>query len=419
MLCRSCGKEIFEDSSFCNHCGKKIANNYGNKKKLLILSVTSLIVIISLILFVYLNTDLSKFKRMISSGDVVEASNLYKNEISKSQTASKKAEVLISDNVNKIVEEYINEEIEYENAIEELARFKKVGIVTNSIDDVNKQITEYNISRKSFKQGEEFFKKNDFAKALEEYKKVIKEDKNFEKAELKVAESTTKLKENSLLIAEDEAKNNNFSQAIIEISTALEFLPEDDVLIATKEDYINKYVTQSITEADKYYGAGEIDEAISLMNNLLSYKPNDKLILDKKNSYLNKQLEIMEANQELRVVTTNITSDWLHDEMAQVIVKNNSNKTVKKYEVSMMAYDKNGFPVKIGWLSPDFEHKGNAEQNIQPNEVFGYGSGWDIDNSDANTLLACVISVEYYDGSIWTNPYYDYWKKEHLEIPLK
>ena len=56
--------------------------------------------------------------------------------------------------------------------------------------------------------------------------------------------------------------------------------------------------------------------------------------------------------------------------------------------------------------------------NIQPGMTYGSDSGWrisDDDTPEAKQFLACVKEVEYYDGSKWVNPYYDYWVEEYKE----
>jgi len=59
--------------------------------------------------------------------------------------------------------------------------------------------------------------------------------------------------------------------------------------------------------------------------------------------------------------------------------------------------------------------------NIQPGQSFGEDYVWNLytDYGTINKIIACVIGVEYYDGSKWTNDYYDSWKEEHLGKQLK
>jgi len=86
-------------------------------------------------------------------------------------------------------------------------------------------------------------------------------------------------------------------------------------------------------------------------------------------------------------------------------------------------YDQNGYPLKSGILAGETELvKGDAESvNIQPGQSFGSNSAWNLDTNygTVKKISACVLDVEYYDGSTWTNDYYSYWQEEYQGKPYK
>jgi hypothetical protein len=132
-----------------------------------------------------------------------------------------------------------------------------------------------------------------------------------------------------------------------------------------------------------------------------------------------KKMEELEKSQEVSVVSARVTKDWIDWDQIEVVVKNNTDKVVKNYSVAWMCFDKDGFPIKTGYGGEDYLDKGYAERNVQPAQTFGRGYGWQTSQSTgAETVLAVVEEVEYYDGTKWTNPYYDYWLEEYLEKPL-
>ena len=55
----------------------------------------------------------------------------------------------------------------------------------------------------------------------------------------------------------------------------------------------------------------------------------------------------------------------LYPDMIEVIIKNNSSKTIKDYEVAVLAYDKNNYPLKIkpkyNYSGGGFEFTGKAD----------------------------------------------------------
>lgn len=92
----------------------------------------------------------------------------------------------------------------------------------------------------------------------------------------------------------------------------------------------------------------------------------------------------------------------------------------KDFEIGLLAYDKDGYPLNIGYNGVLF--KGNANAcNIQPEETYGSDQYWNLSlgqGADIDTVIGCVERCTYYDDSTWENPYYQYWLDEHKEKPL-
>jgi hypothetical protein len=85
-------------------------------------------------------------------------------------------------------------------------------------------------------------------------------------------------------------------------------------------------------------------------------------------------------------------------------------------------FDKNWYPVSNQYDFNNYDgvsnfSAGKADSaNIQPNGTNGSNSYWNIE-SDATNIVACVLKVEFYDGTVWTNPYYEYWKEKYADTP--
>lgn len=148
-------------------------------------------------------------------------------------------------------------------------------------------------------------------------------------------------------------------------------------------------------------------------------KPEPELALDEE-SIKNAQLAVI-TNAE--IIEQDPTYKSLYPDMACWILENKSDYVIKNYTVSVLAYDENGYPVKVeGQFSynPGFEQLVTGEAvNIQPGATYGHDSGYPLDPQH-NIAYAIVVveQLEFYDANTWVNPYYDIWVKKYKEKPV-
>ena len=126
--------------------------------------------------------------------------------------------------------------------------------------------------------------------------------------------------------------------------------------------------------------------------------------------------EVLSICEEKLIVTSSENKDIYPNQM-QVIVKNNGIRNIRKFEVTIFAYDEKNDPVKIenkNMESGNYLFLGLADNiNINPGDKWGYDYGWSVTNQNINRIEACVEYVEYDDGEILDNPIYIEWLKEH------
>ncbi|WP_422658158.1 DUF5780 domain-containing protein [Paenibacillus sp. EC2-1] len=392
IKCNKCGNEALEDDSvFCKKCGKKISTsndtNLMKRKKLLVLGGSGILALVILVtILLLLNNPITKFQNAVESNQYLDANTIYSQEIKGDSEQENKAENFMKDELKRINQDFKNNKINYQKASISLDTIKKLELVKSDVEATIISIDKLNDSRTSFKKGQEFIANKNYKDGISEFKKVITDDENYAKAQELISTYITEYKTNALKDAKQLSTNNDYDKAISILSDALVLIPNDSDVSAKKASY-------------------------------------EKLNEEKKAIERKKKMEELKNSQEVSVesaiiVRTGTYIDFYH---TQVIVKNNSNKVVKNYVVGWLAYDNQGYPINLD--SNDHLTKGNAKAvNIQPNTTYGQGSGWSIYSDSAaektETLLACVIEVEYYDDTKWTNPYYEYWLTENKGKPL-
>ncbi|ARC86062.1 DUF5780 domain-containing protein [Clostridium argentinense] len=349
---------------------------------------TVLIIIICAVSgIIYFNNPVSKFKSEIINNKQTEAVKLYHNKIKGDSDKEEKVISFLKDKIVEIEKSFVDEKIDYDKAKSRLETIKNIRLVPTDVTNSIIKINNLNDSRIAFKKAEEFFKNNDLKNAIEEYKNVISDDNNYEKAKEQIKNNEKKYKDQILKSAEEFANKKDYDKAITTLSEAISIFSDDADLTAKNETY--KKLQQEKLEAER-----------------------------------KQKIEELKGVQELVVVSTSVVSGYFNiDDEAQVIVKNNTNKVVKNFTVGILMYDGNGYPLRSGILAGENQlFKGKAESvNIQAGETFGYNSSWNLytDYGTIKEIIACVKDVEYYDGSKWTNDYYNYWQDEHLGKPYK
>jgi tetratricopeptide (TPR) repeat protein len=394
MFCSRCGAENSADSVFCKKCGSPLKiepeqkNNSNNNKKYLVISgaIAIVIVLIAISMFSF-NNPVSAFKKNITNNQPEEATKIYNEEIKGDGDREEKVLSFLEDEIVEIQKSYSDEKIDYTAAKARLDTIRSTQLVESHVESALKEMDNLYNSRLAFKKANEYLKNKDLLNALKEYQKVSKEDKNYYHAQEQIVKNKKEVKKLVLKNVEEYAKNQEYGKAVRILADALTVIPNDTDLLA-KESVYQKAQDEKLAAKHKQ----EMEELI--------------------------------AKQELTVGSTNVVPDYfsLHDQ-AQVIVKNNTQKVVKNFTVGILMYDNNGYPVKSGIIAGETElFRGKADAvNIQPGQSFGSDNVWNLytDYGTVSKINACVIDVDYFDGSSWSNDYFTYWQDEHLGMPYK
>lgn len=354
-------------------------------KKTILIIVAVIILIIVIGIFKYFTSPATKFKQNLDNVDVSKLNEIYSS--TQSYDEKKNIEKIFQDKLKSIVEEFVNGTKSYENAIEEVERYNDIKDFEDDIKEAKENIEKVKVSKDNFMQGQENEENGNMLEAMKNYLKVIETDNN----NYKIAQDY--IKNNK-----DELKNNT--------------LKEIDTLIS-QNDYIT--ANQKIKELQEIISN---DTQITEKSNQIKDKAKEQEI----EKYKNEQEITVES---ARILVQDTTYKALYPDMIEVIIKNNSSKTIKDYNVSILAYDSNNYPLKI---KPQFNYNGGAFEfigqadnvNVVAGATGGRNYGWKLDeNHGISKVIAIVKDATYYDGSKWENPYYNYWIEQYKEKPLQ
>lgn len=362
---------------------KKI-NIKDNKK--IILIIVGIVIVIGIIgIIKYFNNPVMKFKQNLDNVDVSKLQEIYST--TQNYDEKKQIEKIFEDKLKSIVEEFVNGTKDYDNTIEEIDRYKDIKGFENNIKESKDDVEKVKNSKDSFGEGQKYEKDGNILEAIKNYSKVIELDQNNYK------------------VAQDYIKNNKEN---LKTKT----LAEVDTLISN-----NDYVTanQKIKELQEVITN---DTELTEKSNQIKDKAKEQEI----EKYKNEQEVTVES---ARIIVQDDRYKSLYPDMIEVIIKNNSNKTIKDYNVAVLAYDSNNYPLKIkpkyNYYGGGFEFTGNAENtNVVAGATSGKDYGWELDKTHGiSKVIAIVKDVTYYDGSTWENPYYTYWIEQYKEKPLQ
>ncbi len=369
MLCPKCGSQLEENAVECHCCKEQISPTLQVKKKNAMVGVMIaagwLIVAVAFILI--LNSPVSSFQAALASGDSEHASQIYDERIQDNREYVKQSENALVTEVNAISEAYYNEEMTSEEAIYKLNSLSEYPIVAPKTDTVTSYIEEVETSRDYYRDGVEQISQKDYIDAYMSLIRVTQVDPAYyDQAQALMTEEADQFKEDVLTKVDDYVDENNYKKAIASLETALELFPNDEVF------------TNKLNEVSEEQYANDHDN--------LQKKADEQ--------------DVLTADEKLK-------QEDAYD-VLEMTVRNTTDKTVAKTNVSILGFDADGNPVHIRGTSGNLEVRGYIETPIPPNgEIID--STQLLHQRNLSKVISCVTSVEFTDGTEWENPYYEDW----------
>lgn len=343
MFCEKCGSKINEGHMFCTSCGAKrpekepvkvaeaasvsqstdtqfgcnSTQNSGfipeyeiSQKKItkerkgiskgklaLIITVCALglIIVVGAVFGVlYFTSDEQKIIRAMDNGEYDKAVSLY-NESDGDMSVF--FEGSIESRLEKIKDDFLKEEIEYEVANMELSTIEKMNLssVSETLRSVRTFVSELNSSRTYFSTAESLFAQGDYANAIENYRMVIEEDSNYETAKNNLEAAVDELRSETLSSAEAFAGEGLYDKAISEIKTALNTISNDEELTKKLELYSKDFNEQiketALAKAEEYSKDDDLENAICTIQGAIVDVGDDSKLMSALNSYTDNYVE--------------------------------------------------------------------------------------------------------------------------------
>ncbi len=350
-----------------------------NKKRIIIAVIISIMVLVVILCAIVLknsNSIINKFKSNLENNNISNLHDIYVS--TENYNEKKELNKIFERKLNSILDEYIKNINDYDKTLELINNYEDSNILNSLIEKTKENLEKIKNSKEEFSKGQDYEENGDIVNAILSYSKVSELDEiNYKEAQKYINKNKENIK-NDILLEVDE--------------------------LIYKEDYIT--------------AKQKLNDLLLIVSDNNIQKKLDEIEDKAKEQEIKKYM----SEQEIIVESAEKFKEWYSDTISgvKVIVKNNTEKVVKNYVVGILAYDNNGYPLKIEYNNYVSSCKFDGA-NIQPGQTYGQEKYCNIiyENEKIESALACVEKAEYYDGSTWENPYYEYWLDQYKEKPLQ
>ena len=267
-------------------------NNKNTKKNVVFICIIISLVVVGIISINYFTNPVRKFKSSLENMNIETANEIYST--TSQYTYKKNMENILNEKLEKMLDDFISEKVDYEQVKQNFELFKDIS----NLEEI-KQSKDYFEKAKAVE-------KNDLVEAYKNYFKVIEKDSdNYKIAQKFIKSNKSNVKDIVLNDVEELIKNNDYIGAKEKLN-GLNDLIENDNTIAEKFNEIEEKATKQ--EIEKY-----------------------------------------KSTQEVTVESAVPCTQWYSSDISgiQVIIKNNTDKVVKNFDVGVLAYDENDYPLNI------------------------------------------------------------------------
>ncbi len=179
--------------------------------------------------------------------------------------------------VSSIYTDFIEGNIAFDNAKEELEKIKSTGLLASEIEETETQMEALKSSFEAYSQGEQLAQEGDFLNAIEQYSAVIEEDPNYEEAQRAMENLTEEYKADILVKADTLADQKNYPAALDMLKEGEDTLGENADIAEKEKSITEQYVQYALAEAETAEAAKEFSRAREIIADALNYTSSSAL----------------------------------------------------------------------------------------------------------------------------------------------
>lgn len=266
--CPECGKKILKDSKLCSYCGYPLeiernvqdgmngenmtASDHGAKKRTIpknvfIIGIACVLIVVVIMIFSVVDLDpVHKYLDLVSKGNMEEANTLYEDSIVSNEEYYKEVVELQSKEIDTIYNDFVDEAISYNEAIEKIDAFIKQPSSNTYASEIKRKMEILNLSRIIYQEAVEAEAEGDMKTAILKYKEVSEEDVNYQAAQSKIDNLSEVWKENLLNEAVQYVSDGKYKEAVSNIDILIRTLGETEELESLKNTYIEMQSEQYV-----------------------------------------------------------------------------------------------------------------------------------------------------------------------------
>lgn len=324
--CNVCQNVLDEEKKFCGKCGstdfspvdKPVSSAECDtdtqtpsipnfRKRIIWIALVGMVIVAAIVIIVVssISDPVDQIMRGIQEDNFSNATVVYQEEIAGDSEKFQQAYCEVSVYVEKLLEQYRNQEITYDYLSNKLYGIDQIGILGQEITDAYTEADYLRTCRETYASAEKAFNNGNYKEAIALYAKVAGADfENGENATEKYNQSIALFRMDVINIAQGYIDAKEYSMSMTLLEDALNILPGDSELLSVQQSCIqaehDDNIRGLVEEAQLYMANHDYIGALNFLDSCILTYPNE-LILQQERSNCLTEYEEYVFNESLRL----------------------------------------------------------------------------------------------------------------------